>query len=68
MAAAAINKGLGRARPPGRAPIGLQHDTRAIGPKTVTQHRDRFWTPTSTDDSRRLRMNLSLKPEPLEAS
>jgi hypothetical protein len=33
MAAAAANKSLGRARPPGHAPIGLQHDTRAIGPK-----------------------------------
>ena len=59
MAATVANKDLGRARPPGRAAIGLQHDTRAIGPKTVTQHRNRFWTPTSTDDSCRLRMHLS---------
>ena len=63
MAAAAANKGLCHAKPHGCAPIGLQHDTRAIGPKTVTQHRNRFWTPNSTDDSRRLRMNLSLQPE-----
>ena len=68
MAAAAANKGLGHAKPPGSAPSGLQHDTRAIGPKTVTQHRDRFWTSTSTDDSRRLRTNLGLIPDPLEAS
>ena len=37
MVAVVANKGLGHARPPGRAPIGLQHDTQAIGPKTVTQ-------------------------------
>ena len=33
MAAAAINKGLGRAKPPGRAPNGLWHDTRPKRPK-----------------------------------
>ena len=31
-------------------PIGLQHDTRTIEPKTVTQHRNRFWTSTFSDD------------------
>jgi len=68
MAEVAANKGLGHARPPIRAPIGLQHDTRAIGPKTVTQHRDRFWTSTSSDDSGRLRTNLGLILVTLEVS
>ena len=34
--------------------------------KEVTQHWDRFWTPSCLDDSHRLRMDLGLRPAPLE--
>jgi len=38
-----------------------------IAQKTAAQRPDRFWTSYCFGDSRRLRMNLDLKPVPLEA-
>ena len=53
--------------PPGHAPIGLQHDTRAISPKEVTQHPDRFWSSTCFINCRPLRTAMDMNPVELES-
>jgi len=45
-------KVLGSSHPLDVPPNGLNNDTRPNGPKTVTQHLDRFWMLTYFDDSR----------------
>ena len=52
MAAAYDYKGLRVVTYPGHPPNRLKDDTRPIGPNTVTQHLDRFWTLTCFDNSR----------------
>ena len=51
MVAAYDYKGLRVIAYPRRPPNGLKDDTRPIGPDTVTQHLDRFWTLNCFDNS-----------------
>jgi len=63
-----LRNSLGSCKTPGRAPNGLQHDTRPKDRKTASQRRDSNWTLNSSDYSHWLRMNLGLKLVPLEAT